>query len=103
MTRGIFVVAFIAALWAAFSFPATTRAQAPCAPYAEMAKALEQQFGERPVWRGIETSGATLELWANDAAPSWSAVRIEPNGRACLVDTGGAWESVEPRPKERSA
>ena len=69
----------------------------------EMAKTLEQEFGERPIWRGIETSGAALELWANAAASSWSAVRIDPNGRACLVDAGDAWQSLEPKPKERSA
>ncbi len=91
-----------AALFLCLSVPAPPAlAQTVCGPRAEMLAHLEGRHGERPVARGLMRSGQVLEVLAGEAG-GWTALLTLPDGRACLMAAGEAWETLPagkaPRP-----
>ncbi len=87
--------ALVAALVA---LPAPAAGQAQCWPRAAVVKSLERQYGERPVARGITGIGAVLELFVAPEGRTWTVVINFPNGLACPLATGTAWDRTEPEP-----
>jgi hypothetical protein len=82
-----------AALVAAVFVPADARAQA-CAGRAALIAALARDWGEAPVFRGLDAAGRLVELLVAPSG-SWSLVLTVPAGTACLVGAG-ADAAVEP-------
>ena len=61
---------------------------------------LAGAYGEAPVARAVTLTGQLIEITrALDGA--WSMVVTAPDGSACVVGAGEAWEAVEPRPFRR--
>lgn len=68
------------------SLPA--HAQAPCAPYPAVARELERQHGEVPIWRGAMLNGPVLELLQSPDKRSWTVLIVLPSGLACFAAAG---------------
>lgn len=64
-----------------------------CGPRAEIARHLERKFGERLLFAGPTDSGNAMEIYVS-ASGSWTIVVVVPNGTACLVASGEAFEAV---------
>lgn len=64
----------------------------PCGPRSEMVERLSKRFGETR--RGIGLSGRDriVEIFASDGSGSWTVVVTLPDGRACFLAAGQAWE-----------
>lgn len=75
--------------------------QAPCLPLGEFLRILSEEYGETPERRGYENSGAAVMVTANHEAGTWTILAVSPNGTACGVAAGQAWEAIEPKPAGR--
>jgi len=62
-----------------------------CLPQHAMRALLAEHYGEAPVWVGLSSQGALVEIHGNAATSSWTMVVIDPTGRACFAVAGGMW------------
>lgn len=72
----------------------------PCAPRGEVVAALQNQFGERVVARGLSGDGAMVELFATPDGATWTIVITLPGNVSCPGGAGRAWQAVVPSPKK---
>jgi hypothetical protein len=69
-------------------------AQAPCKPWKEVAQYLGQHYSEHPVAVGLQSDGSLLQVYAAQNASTWTLVNMRPDGMACLISAGKAWEKL---------
>lgn len=73
---------------------ASAQTPIPCGDYREIVRQLAEKHGERAAGRGLSASGNVVELLrAEDGG--WTLLMVLPNGRACLMSMGEAWQAVE--------
>lgn len=65
---------------------------ARCAEFHDVAKALLDGYGERPVAVGLSRSGTLMTLFASANGKTWTSVVTGPTGQACVVDVGQGLE-----------
>lgn len=80
--------AFLAALAAG---QAAAQARQNCAPRDRVIAFLAERYGEGLQAMGLSGS-AVMELYANRATGTWTLVATGPEGIACLVASGQAFE-----------
>jgi hypothetical protein len=68
---------------------------APCAPRAEVVKALASNFNERPLGMGLSASGALVVIFTSPAG-TWTAATVSAAGQACVVGSGDGWTDLAP-------
>lgn len=93
-----------AALCALFALPNSSPAQAqqpPCMPLPEFLRILSDEYGETPERRGYVNPALAMLVTANAEAGTWTILRVTPDGMACGVFAGQAWEAIEPKPAGR--
>lgn len=82
-------------LWAA---PMMAVAQAPqCAPLDRMVEGLANGWQEAPVGRGMQGGELIVMVFAAPEGETWTIIGVGPDGTACLLASGAAWETL-PRP-----
>ena len=89
------------ALCAVMLVAMTVRAHADeaptCLPYADMKKAIADNFGAAPAGSGIMESGkSVLMIFASPKGDTWTATMLNPDGSACLMAHGTDWMDVIP-------
>lgn len=89
-------VILVLAIFAVAFFIAPAQAQQQCDRYRIIRTHLAEQFEEFPVSRGMTDTASVYEIFASDEG-SRTAVIVRPNGMACLVGSGKAWEVVTPK------
>jgi hypothetical protein len=62
-----------------------------CAPYGELRKALQGNYGENPVAFGVHADGSLMQVFASDAGDTWTVIRTSPDGISCIVADGNDW------------
>lgn len=78
-------------------------AQQQCAPAGAMIAKLEGQFGEtRRTGGTVGTEVATdlMVIYANDETGSWTLLRLNANGTACMISSGMNWMDLSPTEPE---
>lgn len=74
---------------------APAAAQAPqCAIRVDIVDGLAERFGERQVMSGLNPDGSMVEMFANTVTGTWTALIRQPNGMACIVAAGEAFDST---------
>lgn len=91
MTRLILTAAFTACL------AGHAVAQVQCAPLIDVLHGLAVNYAETVRTRALTTDGALLMITASDTG-GWTAMIVSPDGTACLVAAGEAFELVPPAP-----
>jgi hypothetical protein len=72
--------------------PAFSQAASPnCAAVADALAGLAQTYGEAPRVTALMTGGNMLIITAAPAG-GWTALEIKPDGQACIVAAGEAFE-----------
>jgi hypothetical protein len=73
-------------------------AQPNCAGLADALAGLARNYGEEPRVTALMTGGNMLII---TAAPGggWTALDVQPDGRACIVASGEGFGTVEPKPQ----
>jgi len=70
-----------------------------CRLHDDVVEYLATKYDERPIARGVNSSGVLVEVFASAYLTTWSIVVIRPDGWACLVAEGEDWRilpRVEP-------
>ena len=89
---------FLAALMAVFfnAWTNSANAQQQCDRYRTIKTQLKEKFNEYSVSRGMTDTASVYEVFASEEG-TWTAVIVRPNGMACLVGSGKAWEVITPK------
>lgn len=66
-----------------------------CGRYSSILESLGGRFAESLVARGAATNGQHLEIFSSADGATWTAVIINPDGRACIVMDGANLNAVE--------
>lgn len=72
-------------------------AQDACADRDLVAARLFGGYGERRIASGLASHGGLVELYRAGSG-SWTLLIVRPNGLACLIAAGEAWQS-DPAPR----
>ena len=91
MVRTVLLIAALmfieSAHWAAAAPMACTERKAAI-------RHLEGKFSEAPVAMGLTNTGAVLEVLTSAAGGSWTILVTMPDGTACLIAAGEAWQTI---------
>ncbi|WP_420325483.1 hypothetical protein [Mameliella sp.] len=60
---------------------------------------LAERFGQRRV-AVMLSQGSVVEIYAHPELGEWTALRVGPDGMACVVDFGEAFFAVDDRPPQ---
>ena len=94
---GTFCVAALAAALLAATAAGPARAHyRDCGPSEAMRQRMALEYGERQAAMGTAGTRNAAELWINEATRSWTLLGIWPEGLACIVAGGKAWEETPP-------
>lgn len=66
-----------------------------CAPASDVADILQDRYGESVTIRALSKRGYVMEIWSNAETGSWSYVAQRPDGVACIMDEGEAFQAVD--------
>lgn len=86
---------FIPTLLAACAAASPVIASGECGNVALIDEYLKSKFGEAPA--GFGFLGGTpdlMALYANGKTDTWSFVRVDKAGKACVVASGSGWSFV---------
>lgn len=95
--QGVFVGGFFAAVILAIvlaisGFVRPAGAQGVnCGPFEAINGVLTIKHGEEMIGYGQSVAGRRTAIYANLETGAWTAVQIQPNGLACVVDHGQGW------------
>lgn len=73
-------------------------AQESCNKHAVVADRLETLFGETVIGRGLQSEVSLFEIWRSTETGTWTILRLNPDGVACVMATGFAWTDAKPKP-----
>lgn len=68
-------------------------AEVICAPRPDLVERLMRGHEAALVGRGVRDVDAVMEIWASPRG-DWMLVQSHPDGQACLLAMGEAWDSV---------
>ena len=74
-------------------------AEEKCGAYPEMAAELVNKYGEAMRFVGLDSNGLVTVLFLNAETSSWTALIVDPTGKAYMVSAGVNGEFV-PIPPE---
>lgn len=78
----------------ALSLFASTAGAVTCAPRDHVIGRLAEKYGETRQGVGLTSSGAMLEVFANDVTGSWTIALSKATGIMCLIASGQSFEWV---------
>ncbi len=85
----------IRTLTLALCLAAPAHAQDACAPVADVLPVLAATYNEAPRVRALTAGGALMIVTASDAG-GWTAMIVTPDGTACIIAAGEAFEASQP-------
>ena len=65
-----------------------TSLAAECLPRAQMVEMLNGQFHEARIFVALSQGASVIEVYANIAEGTWTALETLPDGTACIVSFG---------------
>lgn len=74
-------------------------AEESCGPYPTMAAELVNKYGEAIRFVGLDSNGLVTVLFLNAETSSWTALIVDPSGKACMVSAGVNGEFMAPPPE----
>lgn len=99
--KRIFMTALVLSTLAGISLsavPATAqmpRAQMVCGKRADIVRQLGEKYGETRRSLGVSGGQGVVELYASDETGSWTILITTPQGTACMMAAGQAFQ-IEP-------
>jgi len=91
-----FLPALVLATVAGIALPAAPAgAQMVCGQRADMVRQLGEKYGETRRSMGLAEGRGVVELYASEETGSWTILMTSPQGIACLMAAGQAFQ-IEP-------
>lgn len=75
---------------------APVAAQAGCGHHAAIVANLERVYGESRRGVGLAGPNTLFELWTDPKDGSWTIIRMNPGGWACVFAMGESWIDYGP-------
>jgi hypothetical protein len=72
-----------------------TRAQMLCGKRTDIVRQLDEKYGETRRSMGLAGGRGVVELYASDETGSWTILLTTPQGNACMMASGEAFQ-IEP-------
>lgn len=69
-----------------------------CGGFADVTAYLSEEYGETVAVRGLDAAGNAIVMFANPDTGTWTAFVVTPDGNACRVADGVAFEQLPPKP-----
>jgi hypothetical protein len=63
-----------------------------CGEYRQLRAMLAERFGEEPTSAGLAENGTIMQVFASATAATWTMVKVDATGRACVFAVGRHWE-----------
>ena len=82
--------------WAALILAALTGsadAQSVCAPREHLIARLASEYGETLKGYGLQGDRIVIEIYASDETGTWTLLATRPDGVACAMAVGEAWQA----------
>ncbi|MFQ5565514.1 MAG: hypothetical protein ACE5EU_04045 [Paracoccaceae bacterium] len=90
------IPAFVFATVAGFALPATpAHAQMVCGKRTDMVRQLSEKYGETRRSLGLAEGRGVVELFASEETGTWTILMTSPQGTACMMAAGQAFQ-IEP-------
>lgn len=67
---------------------------AVCGPRSDVIEVLESRWGESQQSLGFAAGGNVLEMWASTETGTWTTLITRPDGQACIVASGEAFQII---------
>ena len=90
MRRAVTGLAFFAAL-AAPTQGLGQMAQPPCGDRDAIVERLEAKWGETFAGGGLQSSSSLFEVWMSAEKGTWTILKTNANGTACVMASGTNW------------
>lgn len=71
---------------------ATAQGGQLCAARADIVAQLEKKYGETRRAAGLQNRGSVTEIFASEKTGTWTIIVTRPDGVACAVAAGEAWQ-----------
>lgn len=81
-------------LVATLAFPTQASSQMFCGRDREIKDGLERGYGEVVTSMGSIRSGSFILLFVSPVTKSWSVVKVDISGIACIIASGDNWDDV---------
>jgi hypothetical protein len=85
-----------AALALSMSCAEPALAQTGCAQREDLVEYLTLSFGETLNAGGLRDAASLYEVWVSDATGTWTILKTNPDGTACIVAAGTHWHTAAP-------
>ncbi|MHA1528818.1 MAG: hypothetical protein ACTSVG_07345 [Alphaproteobacteria bacterium] len=95
MKRALMTTLVLAAVASVALPPDPARAQMVCGKRADIISQLSEKYGETRRSLGVSEGSRVVELYASDETGSWTILMTNPQGIACMMAAGQAFE-IEP-------
>ena len=66
----------------------------PCMRAQELARFLEENFGELPTARGLGDGGVVVTMFAAGDSNTWTLAITQPSGVSCILAAGESFEHL---------
>jgi len=63
----------------------------PCGNKTDVAKLLDDRYGETPISNGLQGNGELMQVYASPETGTWTMVTTTAQGVSCVVATGQRW------------
>lgn len=90
----------LAFLFALTLTPNVVSAQTVCGTRDKFLDHLSQSYGEIPTATGITSNGKLIEILTSRKG-TFTIIVVMPDGKACLLAAGEAWQNLSPEELER--
>lgn len=74
--------------------PAITPVEVVCADREKILTSLAREYSEAPKELGLANNGNVIELLTTRDGRTWTILMTRPDGKACVIAAGEAWEAV---------
>ena len=92
------LIIYIAAMILIFIVAATQVSAQTCTGWDDLRDRLVAEWGEDLRGIGLAPDGSILAITAAPDGATWSAIRVLPDGSACLFASGESWIDFTPPP-----
>ena len=74
----------------------TAEAQLACGQRDAILKTLDEKYGEEKQNYGLAQPGFVFEFYGSEVTGTWSIIRTDVNGVACVMAVGDNWNGIVP-------
>ena len=58
---------------------------------------LYKKFKESLIIAGLAANGSVMEVFSSPDGNTWTVILTDANGRSCIVASGEAWITIQPK------